>query len=70
MASPHVAGVAAACIMSGACQATATGVEKAAMIQAAAQERLATGESGAASSYKYAEPSNGNYFGRLIWAKW
>lgn len=66
MASPHVAGVAAACIMSGACPAGTTGSNRATILQAAAQERLSMATT---PTYAFTGPS-GNYYGNLVWAKW
>lgn len=64
MASPHVAGVAAACVMSGACSAAASGVAKAGIVQTAAQQRLSV-----STDYGYTE-SAGKHHGPLVWAGW
>ncbi|KAF6259725.1 peptidase S8/S53 domain-containing protein [Scenedesmus sp. NREL 46B-D3] len=68
LAAPHVAGVAAACIASGACSA-ADGTASTAVLQAAAMQRLA-----AQPSYGFAgdarRTSNGKYYGYLTWDKW
>ncbi|KAF6252180.1 peptidase S8/S53 domain-containing protein [Scenedesmus sp. NREL 46B-D3] len=40
-ASPHVAGIAATCIQSGACRPSSTGMQKLAVLQAAARQRMA-----------------------------
>lgn len=71
-ASPHVAGVAATCLMSASCQAGVPGIAQVATIQAAAAERLtlanvpAYGFQGDASS----SSRNGKYVGNLVWAKY
>jgi subtilisin family serine protease len=69
MASPHVAGVAATCFLSGVCPTSgATGISQLEPLKAAAQQRLQQsadyGFSGDASS-----TSNGKYYGSLLWAK-
>jgi hypothetical protein len=68
VASPHIAGVAAACIASGECSA-ADGFANAAVLQAAARQRLA-----AQPQYGFAgdarRTSNGKYYGYLTWDKW
>lgn len=69
MASPHVAGVAATCFLSGACPTSGvTGIGQLAKLQSAAQERLSAsagyGFAGDASS-----TSNGRFYGSLLWAK-
>ncbi|WIA09993.1 hypothetical protein OEZ85_010205 [Tetradesmus obliquus] len=68
MASPHVAGVAAACIASGAC-AEPTGYANSAVLQAAARERL-----GQQPAYGYSNDARstgtGKFYGNLVWAKW
>lgn len=69
MASPHVAGVAANCIMAGACPVAATGSQKLAIIQAAATERkqradgVQYGFAGDASS-----TINAKFMGNLVWS--
>jgi subtilisin family serine protease len=69
MASPHVAGVAATCFLSGACPTSGvSGIDQLTTLKSAAQERLAQsgsyGFTGDASS-----TSNGKYYGNLLWAK-
>ncbi|WIA36981.1 hypothetical protein OEZ86_008218 [Tetradesmus obliquus] len=68
MASPHIAGVAATCIASGACSA-AGGFANAAVLQAAAKQRAAAvptyGFDGDARSTR-----GGKYYGYLTWDKW
>lgn len=68
VASPHVAGVAAACIASGAC-AEPTGYANSAVLQAAARERL-----GQQPAYGYSNDARstgtGKFYGNLVWAKW
>jgi subtilisin family serine protease len=69
MAAPHVAGVAANCMMSGACAPGTSGRATLATLQAAASERVA-----ANSQYGFAGDAtstiNGKIFGLLAWAKW
>lgn len=71
-AAPHVAAVAANCLLSGACPDNSTGSEILAMVQAAAVER-------ASLSPRFGfrgDPDNpdpmyaGRYYGRLVWSKW
>jgi subtilisin family serine protease len=69
MASPHVAGVAATCFLSGACPTSGvTGIQQLEMVKGAAQERL-----GKSAGYGFAgdasSTSNGKYYGNLLWAK-
>jgi hypothetical protein len=68
VASPHIAGVAAVCIGSGACSA-ADGIGNAAVLQAAARQRLAAqpayGFEGDARSTQ-----GGQYYGYLTWDRW
>uniref|UniRef100_A0A383WF35 Peptidase S8/S53 domain-containing protein n=1 Tax=Tetradesmus obliquus TaxID=3088 RepID=A0A383WF35_TETOB len=69
MASPHVAGVAATCFLSGACPTSGVaGIDQLTTLQAAAKERLAQsadyGFAGDASS-----TANGKFYGSLLWAK-
>jgi subtilisin family serine protease len=68
MASPHVAGVAATCFMSGRCSSSSTGISQLLKLQAAAKERL-----GLSAGYGYAGDSssivNSKFFGDLLWAK-
>jgi hypothetical protein len=68
VAAPHIAGVAAVCIASGECSA-ADGFANAAVLQAAAKQRLAV-----APSYGFdgdaRRTSNGKYYGYLAWDKW
>jgi hypothetical protein len=70
-AAPHIAGIAATCILSGACAANNTGLQNLAVIQAAAQERLAQQQ-----PYGYlGDPSTSKglasqrYYGFLAWSK-
>eukprot|EP00878_Enallax_costatus_P035537 GHUV01039682.1.p1 GENE.GHUV01039682.1~~GHUV01039682.1.p1 ORF type:complete len:240 (-),score=33.06 GHUV01039682.1:174-800(-) len=70
MASPHIAGVAAACVMSGTCAAGTSGSAKIATLQAAAQERLSMGDSGASTKYAFTGVTGGNFYGQLVWSKW
>lgn len=69
MASPAVAGVAALCVASGLCPATATGAQKLDIIQAAAQART---QMSGYRSHGFAgdavSTANGKYFGYLAWA--
>ena len=66
-AAPHVAGVAANCIMSGACAAGTTSMQKLAVIQAAARERLSKAD---APAYGFSGDAtstiNGKYLGYLV----
>lgn len=72
MAAPHIAAIAANCLMAGACPMSGSGMDTLATVQAAAQERL-TFTTGA-PSYGFAgdatSTDNGKYFGLLAWAKW
>jgi subtilisin family serine protease len=69
MAAPHVAGVAANCMMAGACAQGTGGLATLATLQGAARERLA-----ANAQYGFAGDGtstiNGKFFGLLAWAKW
>lgn len=74
-AAPHVAGVAATCVMSGACASGMTGQQQLLVLRAAAMERLA-----ATNKRAYGFPGDGitggsvaastKYSGKLIWAKY
>lgn len=64
-AAPHVSGVAVACIMSGACSAGKTGMQKLALVQAAAKERLAMPKPQRAYGFSAAK---GKFYGNLVWA--
>jgi hypothetical protein len=70
-ASPHVAGIAATCIQSGYCPPGTTGMQKLAIIQAAAVQRLTQrqpyGFRGDPVSAKGV--SAREYYGFLAWAK-
>jgi hypothetical protein len=69
MAAPHVAGIAANCMMSGACAQGTSGLTTLATLQAAARERL-----DADAQYGFAGDAtstiNAKFFGLLAWAKW
>jgi hypothetical protein len=68
VASPHVAGVAATCLASGACP-EATGYANSALLQAAARERLSMQPAyGFSGDTRNANP--GKFYGNLVWAKW
>jgi len=68
MAAPHVAGVAANCVMSGACSAS-SGMDRLATVQATARQRYLQhslkryGFSGDADS-----TAGGQYYGLLVWS--
>lgn len=68
-ASPHVAGIAATCMMSGACDSSSTGVQHLATLQAAAQERYSKTPtynfSGDATS-----TARNKYYGYMAYAKY
>lgn len=65
MASPHIAGIAATCTISGACPAASTCLEKLAVLQAAAKEKLV-----ASPAYNAKSLTDGvKYYGQLAWAK-
>ncbi|KAF8070961.1 GCN2 [Scenedesmus sp. PABB004] len=72
MASPHVAGVAAACILSGTCPSRAEGGGAViAALRSAAQERLGLVTGAASYSFPGAtvEPMRSRVYGLLAWAK-
>lgn len=69
MASPHVAGVAANCIMSGACNAGVSGLEKFTVLQEAAKERLSLSGAPFGFSGDAANTLDGKYYGFLAWGK-
>jgi subtilisin family serine protease len=70
MASPHVAGVAATCFMSGTCSSSSgtTGISQLMKLQAAAKEKL-----GSTTGYGFSGDSasiiNSKFYGDLLWAK-
>lgn len=68
MASPHVAGAAAACFVSGRCRTGATGVDNIAALQQLAQQRRSTMPS---SGFAGDAPTtaNGRYYGLLAWVQ-
>eukprot|EP00882_Tetradesmus_deserticola_P017907 GHRQ01019210.1.p1 GENE.GHRQ01019210.1~~GHRQ01019210.1.p1 ORF type:complete len:236 (+),score=67.73 GHRQ01019210.1:1-708(+) len=69
-AAPHVAGIVAICIEAGACPGKSTGLQKLAIVRAAARERLAQ-----QGRYGYdGDPTSENsgsrkYYGYLAWSK-
>eukprot|EP00775_Hariotina_reticulata_P001764 gene1764-2103_t len=67
MAAPHIAGIAANCLMSGACDSAATGADQLNILQAAAKEKYALD-----AAYGFTgDPTNvsaGKYYGFLAWA--
>jgi subtilisin family serine protease len=70
MASPHVAGVAATCFMSGSCSSSGeTGISQIVKLQTAAQEKL-----GLSAEYGFAGDAasiiNSKFYGNLLWAKY
>ncbi|KAF6266175.1 hypothetical protein COO60DRAFT_1633208 [Scenedesmus sp. NREL 46B-D3] len=70
-AAPHVAGIAATCILCGACPATSTGLQKLAVVQAAARERLAQQQPYGFAGDPAGPESLGSqrYYGFLAWSK-
>jgi subtilisin len=66
MAAPHVAGVAAACVMSGACAGAGSGIAKLGVVKAAAEEREGMPDG---SMYSF-ESVPGKHYGKLVWAKY
>lgn len=74
-AAPHVAAVAATCVMSGACTAARTGIAKIGVLQAAARERLAMPRPASAygfvgDSQSLTRGADGRLYGNLVWAKY
>lgn len=68
-AAPHVAGVAANCLMSGACKSTNTGAQSMAVIMDDAEDRAGMG----APVVKYNPQDTvaaGKWFGYLLYAKY
>jgi hypothetical protein len=71
-AVPFVSGVAANCLMSGACAASSSGSDIIAMLQGAARERrLQQPESGFSGDPATPNAATaGKYYGYLVWSKW
>jgi hypothetical protein len=71
-AAPFVSGVAANCLMSGACAANSSGTDIIATLQGAARERAvlqpASGFSGDPATPNAG--TAGKYYGYLVWSKW
>jgi hypothetical protein len=71
-AAPFVSGVAANCLMSGACAPNSSGSDIIAMLQGAARERAqqqpASGFSGDPLTPNAGKP--GKYYGYLVWSAW
>lgn len=68
MAAPHVSGVAANCIMSGACTPGTTGMERLAAIQAAAKQRYQLGSPAYGFVGDATSTAGGHYYGWLVWS--
>ncbi|WIA36370.1 hypothetical protein OEZ86_007687 [Tetradesmus obliquus] len=77
-AAPHVAGIAATCILSGACASNSTGLQKLAVLQAAARERLTQQQQQQQQQQQYGfagDPAtprglgSQKYYGYLAWSK-